>query len=762
MTGHALDFIKCDLTSNGIPSQAQAGQVYTNTYTCHNTYPVSSRFPPIQLAMSVGGVDLPKVSITGSCQTQPLASGQTCQFQLSIQVTQTSMIVPEIAVGSLYYLQLPSITVNVAKASATISWPGFNIGSATVNGTGTGSGFYLPNAVDSSGQKITYTFSLSGPGTVIGNQNGGFTLQNIPVNNPGTITITATAPDAAPVVGKAIEIRVSNIPEKILAIYNNTNEVLYPIIETPILDVVDNWMQAQFQVPAPEVATRLFQNNRLHRTYPTPNGLQPGQSVIVSIPFYMQAVASPQQPTGTQPDDFIDNFNAMRVYLYDVQANFLDNAYNRDLPHQDTLYSPGIRCISGCTGELPTYNSGLPPTVNAIPAQDPTQLLEYTFGDAVRQMDGSWSINLTRVDYDVSAVDQVYLPIAMEPYNNPQIGYTGTTMDLSQFRSTLANFALNQPWPTYVGTPPYTNPRVPGAYNVIIGNQSLTPPTQALVAQQFLDYWSDCIRTTTPPPLHTYNAICLPINDLFQKNYQNYQAQCNDPTPLTPLNLMQHIYGWVPFLCGANPNELADTPGIVDYETIQKSYIKILQPSPPVPVVVGGNTVQLAFNPYVGLIHSPSQLNMNIYAFSIDDGVGNMNEIGDGVIVTVGGSQGLPNGNQFDPKAQITVIPGPPAAPNTNYFSVFNVSCPSLNYNGSLMIGQSFKFQPSSYPCLVTLTDNAHGSPYTFSITGAPPFPANTNGVISGFINCNQSTQSAWCNTINVNEQSIPTQPPNP
>lgn len=755
MSSYARDHIICQLSNPGIPSTVQAGIEYTNTYSCFNLFPLG--IEPLQLAMSVhlkkGAIN--NLKIGGSCTTQRLAPFNSCSFTLAARFTQTARFVVQISAGTLYYLEFPAFEATVPDAAAIITWPSLSVGSAQVNASGLGSGIFVPDAVDSSGHKVVYTFILSGAGRVEGNQNGSFTLSGIDINNPGTITVIATADDAAPVTGTPIAIKVNNVPSKIVAIYNNTSEILYPIIESPILSVVDNWLQAEFKVPAAQLGVQQFQQTRLHRTYPCPAGILPNQSVLVSVPFYMQAVPTPQQPLGSKPDDFIDNFNAMRVYLYDVQANFLDNAYNPDQPNRDTLYSPGITCLSGCCvgGELPTYNSGPNPVihVNAIPAPDPVQLLEYTFGDAVKSLiDGTYSIDITHVDYDVSAVDQVYLPIAMEPYGNAQVGYTGVTTALDLFRSTLNNFVAAQPWPIYVGSPAYNFPRVPGAYNVIIGDQSLSPAATT-VAQEFRDYWTDCIRSSTPPALHPYHAQCLAVNDLFQKNFLSNSCHVG-PSPGLD-DLLRHIYGWVAFTCPNQlNNSLLETPG-ADYKGSEAAY-QILQNS--APVSIPNYAKSLAFNAYVGLIHNQDMLNMNIYAYSIDDAVGNMNEIGEGIIVAVGGDQGLPNKNQFDPSKIITVIPGP----GTNYFKAFNVNCVGSQYNGTLLVNQSFKIQAVTFPCDVRLTDT-HDDNYNFTITNAPPYPVNTNGVASGFISCKPGDPHlSWCNTINVDKQNIPTQPP--
>src|SRR5690606_16758563 len=107
-----------------------------------------------------------------------------------------------------------------------------------------------------------------------------------------------------------------------------------------------------------------------------------------------------------------------------------------------------------------------------------------------------------------------------------------------------------------------------------------------------------------------------------------------------------HIYGWVPFNegCGADDNALATTqiPGW-NHAKIQSMYIHELQYNHQQAIVQ--TNPKLLFNPYVQLIHD--DLKMNAYGFSVDDAVGFMSELGDGLVFAVGGSEGLENQQQF-------------------------------------------------------------------------------------------------------------------
>lgn len=236
------------------------------------------------------------------------------------------------------------ITISVINVPIII-WPGSSQGSAQIDSSGIGSGTYVANATDTSGHPITYTFALSGAGVVTGTQSGSFTLSGINTNSPGTVTVTATADDAAPVVGTPIPISVSGqIPNKVIAFYNNTNETIYPIIEAPILTPVDAWLQAQFKVT--NIATDTFASTKIYRAYVNgTNGILPGQTAFVNVPFYSELV---NNPTGSTPNQCIDWWNAMRVYLYDGNPQFMTQ-YNKDSSNPVTPLTPGPTCSSGCT-----------------------------------------------------------------------------------------------------------------------------------------------------------------------------------------------------------------------------------------------------------------------------------------------------------------------------------------------------------------------------------------------------------------------------
>lgn len=516
----------------------------------------------------------------------------------------------------------------------------------------------------------------------------------------------------------------STIPTKTLAFYNNSPNPIYPVIEAPMLLPSDPWLQAQFQIT--DLANYPFASNRLHRAYINgTNGIAPGQTVLVSVPFYSHLVANPSG--GNVTNQYVDWWNAMRVYLYDVQSNLVVQ-YNNDSANPVTLFTPGPACVSGCS-TVSVFSSN-----TIMPTNDPYQLTEYTFADVVTSTTIPYPIDRTHVDYDYSGVDQIYLPVAMEPYGSNLVGYTGTTMDLPNFRTNMNVFINDTGWPTYANLP---YPRIPGAYNVVTNNPALTntiPATTSLT-----NNWDNCV-TNSGAENH---ANCVLVNDLFVANYTN----CFGSGAPTQAELIQHIYGWVSFTgsCGLNP--LADTTGysaaVEAYHTLQYTFH---------PDYVGD------FNPYVQLVHTALQ--MNVYAYSIDDAVGNINTIGDGVVMTIGGATGLTNPLQYATSNITTIGPGTPPPGSAPVFTKFGV-CSATASTGTLARGAPFSFQlpVSSYPCTVTLEDS-NNKLYQFILSQPAPFPTPPT---ADYVSCTGVTEPQWCSGVMIDfntRQNIGTPPP--
>ncbi|KTC80927.1 hypothetical protein Lche_2947 [Legionella cherrii] len=604
-------------------------------------------------------------------------------------------------------------TASAQPSTAIITWPSSNSGSAQADITGNGVGSFVANAIDSSGHPVSYTFKISGPGTITGTQTGTFNLTGVDATT--VITITAVADDATPVVGAPITVQVSNVPTKVLYFYNNTSEPIYPVIEAPILPV-DTWMQAQFAVTDPSYT---FTATHLHRVYVNGiHGIPPMQSALVSVPFYSYLVPNPTG--GNTADQYVDWWSSMRVYIYDVQSYLIQTQSEAGVSPV-TLFTPGPTCISGCS-QTSVYSA-----TSIMPTNDPQQLTEYTFAAVVPTQPLPYSIDRTIVNYDYSAVDQVYLPVAMEPYGANQLGYTGTVVDLTSFRSSLNTFLSGTQWPVYAGLP---YPRIPGAFNVVIGNSQLTSTaaqTAALTA-----YWNNCSTNPASPDF----ANCIAVFNLFDANY----FACNGTHLSGPTALpVENIYGYIAFCATPLPSSGA---GFDAYTALQYNY-------------KNHSSYAQDFNSYTSLIHQALQ--MNVYAYSVDDAVGFISTLGNGLVITVGGATGLPNSQQYNPQQVITVSPGTPAVGSP--FPVFtHYGVCSQTASSSLGRGSSFKFQlPStSFPCVITLEDSLKRL-YHFTLKAPAPLTST-----AADISCAAEDQP-WCSSVVVTSaQGISTAQPNP
>ena len=301
---------------------------------------------------------------------------------------------------------------------------------------------------------------------------------------------------------------------KKFVIYNNSNSPIYPVIQGALQQGVakgdkcavgDVWLQAAFGD-----ITRCFPSTLNYLVYVNGvAGIPARKYATVNVPWW-----SKRQADQSNPDTYIDWWRGARIYIFDdrnaVNASFqIDKARPVIFPKN----SPQITCdktnsASVCQSTI-AYQSCVSGTVNnrptdcvpgtlSIAAETPQQLNEYTLGS----VDFVYGLVNFNVNYNVSNVDQVYLPVAIEPLifadksknnatNTP--GYLGTTLGVVDLRNRLMTFTgatgtINNPqnptkWPIYTvemknGTPLYPNAgiRVPGAANVF---NFLAQPSQA-------------------------------------------------------------------------------------------------------------------------------------------------------------------------------------------------------------------------------------------------------------------------------------------
>lgn len=477
---------------------------------------------------------------------------------------------------------------------------------------------------------------------------------------------------------------VEVLPKRI-TVHNNSDRQLYPVLATS-KNAVNEWIQGCFRTKEPyptEYVYKLYINEG--------EGIPPNSSVTITLPLYSQL------------DDkrYITWWNGGRVVLADKDVRLRD-------PDDTRLSAPeGVSCTAENTScVLTTYSSDIQFHENVF-----AQLSEYTFGDSVEIAGQDVRIlKPDNVGYNISYVDHVYMPVAIGPKDNPYIGYSGSVQPLPEFQQALTQFlapgSIGDGWPVY-NLGGIDKLKLPGGYNIFAQRTGrlpddpdipvrkpgdTNPPVltvlkclkgectdaekdaektglrHGVAVQRMQNLWGKCVDSWPADEVADYIDGDPPVCDadltarlkavkaFFKKNHESYvelynKGQCPDikkPDDLVPFTFWQavvHIYGWVPFNegCGASANPLAET--VIpdwDHAKIQSMYIHDLQYNH---LKEAKNNPDLLFNPYVQLIHD--SLHMNAYAFSVDDAVGFMSELGGGLNFVVGGAKGLENPKQF-------------------------------------------------------------------------------------------------------------------
>lgn len=481
--------------------------------------------------------------------------------------------------------------------------------------------------------------------------------------------------------GNQIEIK-----PKTITIYNNSESIIYPVIATS-KNSVNEWIQGCFSTIDP------YPTNFVYKLYVNEGtGIAPGSSVVITLPLYSEL----------SKNRYITWWNGGRVVLADKK----DRLRNEK---DESLSTPaGVSCEGKNTEcKLSTYSSDV-----QFPENIYAQLSEYTFGDSIIPPKKSVRIlKPENVGYNISYVDHVYMPVAIGPKNNPYVGYSGSAMSLSLFREHLDSFlkkTLGNGWPVYN----LTELKLPGGYNIFAQRSGTLPPNDDVPVkpsdgfppvltvlsciqgecneeqkkslhfgesvQRLQNLWGSCVNWNEDTNKYVTQKIDCPpdlkeklstVQQFFKQNHQQYlqmysNGQCNltpdvDPVPFNYWEAIKHIYGWVPFNegCGASANPLSNTKITGwDHAKIQSMYIHDLQYN----YKESNITPEWLFNPYVQLIHDENYLSMDAYGFSVDDAVGFMSELGDGLIFTVGGTHGLENPQQFSYADGFSVAIGVP------------------------------------------------------------------------------------------------------
>ena len=535
--------------------------------------------------------------------------------------------------------------------------------------------------------------------------------------------------------GSAAAVVPNPPPDKKIVIVNNSSDkrVFFPMLQKgATIGNPDLWMQAailQLQLrnfpifaekePYPEFPTTLVYRAYIDITNTdSTTGLQHDQSVTITVPFWTQLQEVTDNNIGVNTDQFIDWWNAARIYLFEGAtalhaAQITDGSTVDKKPHTPTPVAPvgGAKvptCVASggatCTVTLLSYTIDPPFGI-------PFQLQEYTFASAVGPpLDGRPAMfqnkagdGLLFVNYNVSSLDSVYLPVAMGPLGNNDVPYVGSTQSVADFREKLAKFGGDNGvnWPIYVPVyfdelskhpglpnepifnaacsldafeqpneapkvPRYELPKLAGTFNMLVESFRDPPPIPPVLTSDPPDFSSFSTSKCNPSPPPPFTTPDLgTAGQRVLKLWHDCTDASNNPRPpgSTPFksttcielrkqfNFFQTNYIST---CKKEPDFTSTILAIYGFVPINFGGCKggALNETAGFKAAIGlycdlqyNYLTEIPeaeiFNPFTQLIHDT--LKSSAYAFSIDDKVSFKHVQGTGIILAIAGANGLEN-----------------------------------------------------------------------------------------------------------------------
>jgi hypothetical protein len=264
---------------------------------------------------------------------------------------------------------------------------------------------------------------------------------------------------------------------KEIRIKNNSPETIFPVLvrgifDKKIADSADLWLQAQCGIDPKDARTKRFNTTKVYLAYinlqgdVATTGVPPGATVRITLPFYTTLKIVGKDNLGTVEDQFIDWWNSARmVILYGktaLNSAILDGEpgdidFGKNIPNQ-------IKPTCAIETQPPT-NCNIVFKTNKIEprANIPFQLQEFTFASATGPKPGGdlapgspFDIQTQWVNYNVSSLDSVYLPVAFGPILNGQnpegpTTYVGDGATVPDFNQKLKDFSnKGSGWPYFI------------------------------------------------------------------------------------------------------------------------------------------------------------------------------------------------------------------------------------------------------------------------------------------------------------------------
>ncbi len=539
---------------------------------------------------------------------------------------------------------------------------------------------------------------------------GGDELQAGPITPTQPTGTPSTAPTVAPIVCKDYNNQDVVFKPKTITIRNNSDGQIYPVLATST-NAVNQWMQGCLRT------TENYPTDAVYKLYVNEGqGIPPNSEVTITLPLYSTLAAG----------KYVTWWNGGRVLLADRNKRLRgaeDKAVSTptDVSCQSqgtsctlSTYSSPVQFQEDVFAQLSEYTFG----DSIIPAGQSTRLLKPE----------NVGYNISYVDH---VYMPVAIGVRNNPYIGYSGSAKPLGEFRNTLRSFLQAGGLGEGWPVYnmselrlpggynifsqrggyliedpevpVKPADGQNPPVLTVKKCVDKDASCSSPSAqrnmqwGQAVQNMQDLWASCVDwggedlsaysskkypQDCPAPQKMRQDMVL-VKDFFAENHRKYLSmydnkQCTgEPigSGKLPAHVAQfkfwegvkHIYGWVPFNegCGADANKLSDTTVQGrDHAYVQTLYIEGLQYNYRKPEVQA--QPQLVFNPYVKLIHD--DLDMSAYGFSVDDAVGFMSELGDGLVFTVGGTKGLESEKSFNYADGFTLKIGvpPTLAPRQN------------------------------------------------------------------------------------------------
>jgi hypothetical protein len=300
-----------------------------------------------------------------------------------------------------------------------------------------------------------------------------------------------------------------------LIFYNDSPVRVWPVIESPI---TDNCKDSR-----PGQVDGFSQDNwRLHVNATTKGaGIGPGEQVTVALPKCW--------PCGGG-----GFYKAVRLYVLLASAELLENKLvgRGDLTQKTNPYSAGLAKRICGTGPAPDPCwTGSSHAGYAL--DSPFQLVEYTIisqkaGDPLPNANDPSGISV--IDFDVSYVDNAYLPISMS-IDDGSTQFMGSSAQYVDFKTRLKNFSEQAPWVSWgaYSTLNFNNQAGSTAFFDILTATDPNPPRSIPSAAQALQSINDRSIYFDAKADPGYPTIC---NDRLDHGGQGkYNLQCSELLP---------------------------------------------------------------------------------------------------------------------------------------------------------------------------------------------------------------------------------------